>query len=549
MRLRYLKTMLLGACGLLVACVAPPSGPAVLAQPARPSCEALSQWQLAATKIGLPTGGAKVDSALWQPVPGAQTSYCRIQGRIEPVDPAAPAILFEVGLPANWNSKSLHLGGGGYNGTVVAATGNVPAPPLDAPLPLARGYATFGSDSGHEAAPPYSDNPATRSLDARFLQNDEALRNFAGDALKKTRDVATALQVAFYGRAPSQRYFAGGSTGGREALAVVQRWPDDYDGAISAYPAWNAATLDLAFGRITQALSRPGAYPGPAKQALLYQAQIAACDTDDGARDGLISRPAACGFALKSLRCAKGRDLGDTCLSDAQIAAITTMATPMRLQYPLASGETAYPGFNVLSGADLRSFLGWHEQAPTSPAQLGQPYMSQFWDQWVRYAVVRDPAFDSRRLDPERAGPYVGRISALTSLQDVNRTDLSRFAGRGGKLIVMHGAADALVSTRATIAYMDRVKARMGDEQTGAFTRFYVIPGYGHVNGAFKASWDSLTALDHWVVDGVAPVAPVVADANAGMQGRTRPLCLYPAWPRYRSGDVNAAASFECVKG
>ncbi|AOY02392.1 tannase/feruloyl esterase family alpha/beta hydrolase [Jeongeupia sp. USM3] len=541
MQFKYPKIAILAL--LLTGCAS--QSPRATLQPDKQACGALQGWQLAAKDIGLPTSGARVDSADWQAIPGEQGEFCRIQGQVLPVDPAAPAILFDLGLPAAWNGKSLHLGGGGYNGTVIVATGNVPAPPLDTPSPLARGYAVFGSDSGHEAAPPYSDASATRSLDGRFMQNDEALRNFAGDALKKTRDTATALQLAFYGKAPAQRYFAGGSTGGREALAVVQRWPDDYDGAISAYPAWNAATLDLAFGRIARALARPGAYLDPAAQGMLYQAQIDACDADDGVRDGLISRPEACRFTPIKLRCAKGKTT--QCLTDAQIAAVTTMATPLTLRYPVASGEKGYPGFNVLSGADLRGFLGWNTEAPTSPGRFGQPYLSQFWDQWVRYAVTRDPAYDALALDPAQPGPWTARISALTGIQDVNRTDLSRFAGRGGKLIVLHGAADALVSTRATIDYMGRVRATMGDDATTAFSRFYVVPGYGHVAGAFMASWDSLAALDRWVVDGVAPARQVVADANVATKGRTRPLCEHPAWPRYRGGDVGAAASFECV--
>src|SRR5688572_32729928 len=55
--------------------------------------------------------------------------------------------------------------------------------PIYQPVPLARGYATFASDSGHQAN-------ASGSLDGRFLVNDEALRNFGGQALKKTRDAA-----------------------------------------------------------------------------------------------------------------------------------------------------------------------------------------------------------------------------------------------------------------------------------------------------------------------------------------------------------------------
>lgn len=71
--------------------------------------------------------------------------------------------------------------------------------------------------------------------------------------------------------------------------------------------------------------------------------------------------------------------------------------------------------------------------------------------------------------------------------------------------------------------------------------------------GAFRprisdASWDSLTALERWREGGTAPSAEIVAD-TAGVPGRTRPLCDYPKWPRYRgSGDVNAAASFTCIE-
>ena len=91
--------------------------------------------------------------------------------------------------------------------------------------------------------------------------NDEALANYAHDALKKTRDTAIYLIEQRYGAAPERSYFAGGSTGGREALAVVQQWPTDFNGAIVLYPAYNALALDLQFGRITRALAQPGAFP------------------------------------------------------------------------------------------------------------------------------------------------------------------------------------------------------------------------------------------------------------------------------------------------
>lgn len=130
-------------------------------------------------------------------------------------------------LPEQWNRKAMMFGGGGYNGTVPNVAGNVPAGPLDQPTPLGRGYAVFGSDSGHVADP---------ASPGSFAWNDEALANYAHDALKKTRDAAVYLIEQRYGATPERSYFAGGSTGGREALAVVQQWPTDFHGAIVLYP-------------------------------------------------------------------------------------------------------------------------------------------------------------------------------------------------------------------------------------------------------------------------------------------------------------------------
>lgn len=49
---------------------------------------------------------------------------------------------------------------------------------------------------------------------------------------------------------------------------------------ISAYPAWNAATLDLFFGRITHEFGKPGAFPSKVQQDLVAQRVLAACDFD-----------------------------------------------------------------------------------------------------------------------------------------------------------------------------------------------------------------------------------------------------------------------------
>ncbi|GAA2516375.1 tannase/feruloyl esterase family alpha/beta hydrolase [Streptomyces gobitricini] len=515
-------------------------------------CSNLRGLQIPASEIGLPTTGGEVRAANTIAPTGSGTSatgtYCRVDAVIHPVDPQAPDITLRVALPQQWNKRTMMFGGGGYDGTIPDVTGNVPFGPTNQLRPLSRGYATYASDSGHQAAPGFK--PVT-SLDGSFGVNDEAVHNFAGGALKKTHDTAHFIIRTHYEDAtPAHSYFAGGSSGGREALAVAQRWPTDFDGVIAAYPAWNAVSLNLFFGYEAQVLSRPGAFLNPAEQDLLYRGVIRSCDGEDGLRDGVISHEAGCRFQPRTLRCPGGKDTADTCLSDHQIHAAQALSSPLRWKYRLASGERGYPGFPFLSGADMTTpLLGMGSRAPGRPMPKDSGYGVQFWDQWVRYFVTRDPAHDSLAVDPRRPGIWQQRISRLSAMQDVNDPDLRRFAKAGGKLLILHGAADELVSHRSTVEYFQRVQKVMGPLATREFARLYLIPGANHVNvdAAFAASYDSLSALEDWTEEDKAPARPVVTDTSPSGNARTRPLCAYPSWPKYRGhGSPASADSFTC---
>jgi Tannase and feruloyl esterase len=533
-------------------------------------CIELKGLAIPAAAIGLPTSGASVTDAAIVPAGGTGAAtlgeYCRVQGEIAPVDAKAPKIRFQVNLPTAWNGKAMMFGGGGYNGIIATGVGNLPAGPADKPFPLGRGYATFGSDSGHQAG------PAT-SRDGSFLANDEALRNFAGDALKKTRDAAVIVIQQRYAKTPERSYFAGGSTGGREALLAVGHWPRDFDGAIVLYPAWNAAALNLQLGVMTREMAKPGAYMNRDKRKALLDASLEACDALDGVRDGIIANVRACEASFDAtkamlrgnpLRCAGGADTGSDCLSDAQVAGLLALERPLVLDYRLASGENGYPGFTVwgtdfgiakdhpLQPLVLTLALGTQAPAnPMPPLKLpdSPPYGSTFYEQWVKYAVTRDANHDPLTFDPRAPGPWQTRVVELTALQEATRTDYAAFKARGGKILMAHGMHDALVSPRATRQLMERLRRTMGEDELAGMLRYYEIPSYGHAaSTTFNAAWDSLTTLENWVERGIAPPPQVVAD-TAGVPGRTRPLCEWPAWPRYRgSGEVNAAASFECVR-
>lgn len=551
-----LITSLVSTCG--IGATPPPTGAADAA------CQRLQGFVVPPSSIDLPTSGARVVAAKPVAASGSGASalpaYCEVTGAIAPVDRSAPDIQFKVALPVAWNDKVVMFGGGGFDGTIPDVTGNVPNGPVDQFVPLGRGYATFASDSGHQAN-------ALGSQDGRFGLNDEAVRNFGGDALKKTHDAALAIIAARYAHAPRKAYFAGGSTGGREAVTAIQRWPSDWDGAIAWYPAWNDAAALLGGHRMSRALAQPGAYLSPGKRETVYEAAMQACDALDGVVDGLISDQQRCNARFDPatatvngapLRCPKGADTGDRCLSDAQIAALKTIDTPTRLRFDLADGERDYPGYNVW-GADLGitsrpssvepvvTYLAFGTARPANPMPATAPYISVLTDQWLKYAVTRNPGFDSLSLDPEQPGVWANRIDALSEQLNAS-TDIAAFKARGGKLLLVHGLADVLVSTRATERYYRRLQQRFGARQVDTFVRFYEIPGMGHAaSTTFNATWDSLSALEQWAERGRSPSGQATTD-TVGVPGRTRPLCDFPQWPRYRGGDVNAAASFQCVE-
>ena len=503
-------------------------------------CAALVHAPLPAAAIGLPTTGAAVDSAALvdDPVNGR---FCKVLGAIHPVDRAAPDIHFQLNLPVAWNGKALQIGGGGYDGTLVnAEAARFPDPAK--PSPLKQGYATFGSDSGHQAKPGQDA--------AAFSGNAEALANFAGDQLKKTHDLALALIKQAYGKTPTRTYFQGNSQGGHEGFIVVQRWPQDYDGVVAVHPVYDFTALQTDGVLVGQAVyNNAGGWLPPAKVALLGQKVLAVCDELDGLKDGLIGNVRACdkAFDVASLRCTGGADAGPDCLSDAQIRTLKIMASEMPLGVTLAGGVDRFGKWPVLEGASMSGRFNPFGKVDAKPRPPGpdDSFLHMMGDQMVRYMVVKNTAYDTLGFDPAKNAPA---LQAVSRQIDASDPDISAFRKRGGKLLLMHGTVDMAVTPYNTIAYYERLKARFGEAPLRQFVRFYVAPGFGHGDGAFQVGWDSLGALDAWVDKGVAPGPQTATDTAKPTQGRTRPLCEYPAYPRYKgSGDPNLASSFSCA--
>jgi feruloyl esterase len=518
--------------------------------------------KVAPTEIGLASGGASITSSEVQTIPadpktpGATREFCKVLGAIAPVDPTAPPVSFQVNLPFNWNGKAVQFGGGGFNGVLITGLN----PPttwgarMDTPIPVARGYATWGTDSGHEA----ENLPEIFA----FALNEEALVNFAYASYKKTRDVARRIASAFYGRAPAKTYFIGGSEGGREALTMAQRFPSDFDGIVSVVPVINWTGLQSA-GNRSGIVQQNGGWLNPAKVATLHKAVVAACDAMDGLADGVISAYEKCAgvFDPKTLRCPQGTDGGNACLSDAQIATVETLHRPFEFPFALANGVTSYPGWNY-GGEDQE--LGMHRWVtgslpPQFPLPSDDDAQGRLWylgNGTIRYFIARDAKFNPLAFDPRN---FADRTRQISTLMDSTNPDLSAFHARGGKLILKEHGADFAQSPFAGINYYKSVIAKMGRERVDSFLRLYVAPGILHGGGgidrlgaAVPNSADLLGGLDAWVNSGKTPDTLVQVSQETKPPFKvisSRPMCRYPLYPRYSGrGDPNIASSFDCTR-
>jgi hypothetical protein len=528
----------------------------------RRQCEDLIKLTIPAAAIGLPTSGGTItkSSNMAEQPPERDAakdpdgerqlttaSRCVVLGEIHPIDGKAPKINFAVNLPVEWNGKTLQSGGGGMGGAVITApgqkaSGRIDPVPLDLPYPINLGYATYGSDGGHSGP------------DHKFLQNDEAVRNWAGDALKKTHDVAQMIIEAAYGQKAVKKFFTGESAGGRESLWVAQRYPTDYDGVIATSPVLDWTYIHLADNAIRTRLIQ--GWLDNAAIKLVAENTRATCDKADGLADGLIGRYLECPNTVGALRCSNGQP-GEGCLSDNQIASVNAIRSPWSMSVTLANNITRFPGFGVTGDEDGAryqwSFYTVGKEKPAFPLAAGRGFEAgrgailNFSNLWVRHAIAQDESFEPYHFDPSN---YRKRIQYLSSLIDATNPDLGRLRDNGGKLIMYQPSADNAVSTAMVAEYYRAVVRTMGKSSTDDFMRFYVGPGGGH-NATGISQIDTLTLMEKWVEKGEPPPEQLVAvdlDPVTLKHLGQMPACIYPKYAKYvGSGDPKSAASFQCT--
>ncbi len=484
------------------------------------------------TLAGMTFGDARITTAASQSVatPAGAVSFCEVRAQI------GAQMQFALRLPVGWSGRYVHIGGGAWDGEIQDLNSDTLAGALTA---LSRGDAVGGSNGGHIGNAAIPGGP---SYDTTWALNNFDLRvDYAWRAIGKMDVPARAIINAYYGRLPQRSYFAGCSTGGRDAIAAAIHYGENYDGVISGAPAINSSGSNAARITIYNHTRIPGNDLGPTEIALLEQKTLAACDALDGVRDGIISNPAACTFDPASLRCSAGG--GGACLTDGQIQSMRLIRGGTRL----ADGTLLYPGYGI--GAESPPD-GLEYRIMSGKPNLPLPSNFLFVDGLLQNFVYSDPTYSSASFVLEKN--YADILNAQLAIgMQVVPADMTAFVQAGKKFILWHGEGDYNQSVNESIRFYEGVVAAAGGPEAAAkVARLHVLPGVQHCgSGPGATGFDKVAAIADWVEQGKPPETLIATrPASGGTLQLTRPLCAYPRYPKYLgTGDPNLAESFTCA--
>jgi feruloyl esterase len=500
-------------------------GRAAAADAAPPAIRPVRQCAELVRDFSPPGAPTHVTSATVVPAANGDPEHCDVRGYVE------PAVRFQLRLPTTtYAGRYVQYGCGGFCGAID------PPPFVSCGGPRGGDLAVAATDDGHVGQGPFP------NVDGRWAANNQAARDdFLFRAPHVLSVAAKRIIATYYGSAPRRSYFTGCSNGGREALLLAQRYPDDFDGVVAAAPANIFAPLAGVY-QTWLTRSNTAADGSPiitlAKLPALHNAVLAKCDGLDGLVDEQIDDPRACRFDPVAVQCPAGVDQ-PTCLTPAQVAAARKLyAGPTD-----ADGRRLYPG-----GETPGSELAWAAWIVPVPEFGNVSIAFQLGDNYLRYLGYPIGAPASSVADFRFTVPEFNRLIPVGTQANAMSLDLSRFRRAGGKLIIWHGWSDQAIPPAGTLDYYQRLVDRSGGlRATQRWARLFMVPTMYHCDGGYRLTgFDPLHELIGWVERGDAPDRVVaVGRDDQGTVVRSRPVFPYPLRAVYDgTGSVDDASNF-----
>ena len=459
-------------------------------------------------------------------------AHCVVKGKIEKrkgADGKDYSIGFELRLPEKWNNKFLFQGGGGLDGSVSPATGTARPSGSTAKPALTRGYAVVSTDSGHSGN------------NTDFVKDQQAVLNYAFQSTGKVTNVAKQLIEIMYSIQPRHSYFMGCSNGGREAMQAAMYYPNEFDGIIAGNPGFRLSKAAIGetwdnnqFLKYAPTNKNGNKIVADALTQedldAVAQGVLDRCDAKDGLKDGIVNNWEKCDFKPEMVEKKIGKK---------KVALLNAIFNGAKN----SKGENVYASWPYDAGINTMGWRMWkHGTSKTGTPNsinfmMGTASLSDYYMKPAR------PGMKPSEFDFDKD---VAKTNEIGGLNDADKTDLSTFKARGGKIIIYEGVSDPVFSAHDIRDWYKKLVENMGNVDN--FTRLFMVPGMNHCGGGpAMENFDALTALEKWTEDGIAPDYII---GKAGKEypdpNKEQPLCPYPKVATYVGGDKNKASSFEC---
>ncbi len=374
-------------------------------------------------------------------------------------------------MPERWDGRLWGQGNSGRAGSL---------PDLDAYV--AMDTAAVTTDLGTRAAGP-------KFLDKSVPWPAGVLRDFHWRATHLMTVYGKRIAKAFYGRPCEHAYFNGGSTGGRQGMSEVLRFPEDYDGVISVLPDNNAAVSDIALWHLWRQTH------GPDGKALFTKEELKS--VSDAAIEFMANtdpKPYA-GHIIADGRFSESEIDGFLAFAAKKIPSIAEADKVARLKavyMPLVhDGKCYFTGFAPGTNSGVNFHWGSLLSLPHFLAGKGFPQ-----SRW------NEVGFDQIDMYLRELSPEFNACSP----------DISAFTKRGGKIIMTAGWEDQTIPPGPIVDYYERVcEANGGIGEVSKSMRLFCIPGCAHGGGRGRVMTGSPSGMQmkkllvDWCENGRAP--------------------------------------------
>ena len=402
------------------------------------------------SKDGTPVRDPLAEWAAMQPDDArADGAFLRVEFSLAPEAGSDIRCRAELPMPDKWDGRLWGQGNSGHAGALPRITSYV-----------AEGTAAVTTDLG------------TRGITDGGKSNSKiwpanVRRDFNWRATHLMTVYGKKIVAAFYGRPCCKSYFFGGSTGGRQAMSEALRFPEDYDGIIAGLPDNNAAVNEIAIWHLWRQTHdadgralfttndmrvvanaaveyRAGKDPAPYSGNFLADARFTEADID--------------GFLALAARRAPSLSSGD------RLQRLKSLYLPL-----VHDGEGYFNGF--APGSYLGKNMTW----------MGLVNLrSYLMESGMRAIVARWKDVGWKEID--------GYLREYAPEFNACSPDLSAFAKRGGKLVMVAGLEDQTIPPAPIVDYYERVCLKDGDiNRTKGYFRLFCVPGCAHGGGAGRA--------------------------------------------------------------